>query len=82
MIRTDTISDARTGQAIRHLVAAAVPGMTVDQVTVLNTDGTLLSSGNDLEEAAPGKMLTLEKTGVEGAAGQHPKGARALSRAP
>ncbi len=62
MIRTDTIADARTGQAIRHLVAAAVPGMTVDQVTVLNTDGTLLSSGNDAEEAAPGKMLALEKT--------------------
>ena len=62
MIRTDTISDARTGQAIRHLVAAAIPGMTVDQVTVLNTDGTLLSSGNDLEEAAPGKMLALEHT--------------------
>ncbi len=62
MIRTDTISDARTGQAIRHLVAAAVPGMTVDQVTVLNTDGTLLSSGDDLQEAAPGKMLALENT--------------------
>lgn len=62
MIRTDTVSDARMGQAIRHLVAAAVPGMTVDQVTVLNTDGTLLSSGNDMDEAAPGKMLTLEKT--------------------
>ena len=62
MIRTDTISDARTGQAIRHLVAAAVPGMTVDQVTVLNTDGTLLSSGDDPTEAAPGKMLALENT--------------------
>ena len=62
MIRTDAIADARTGQAIRHLVAAAVPGMTVDQVTVLNTDGTLLSSGGDTDEAAPGKMLGLEKT--------------------
>ncbi len=62
MIRTDAIADARTGQAIRHLVAAAVPGMTVDQVTVLNTDGTLLSSGNESDEAAPGKMLGLEKT--------------------
>ena len=61
MIRTDAIADARTGQAIRHLVAAAVPGMTVDQVTVLNTDGTLLSSGGDADEAAPGKMLGLEK---------------------
>ena len=62
MIRTDAIADARTGQAIRHLVAAAVPGMTVDQVTVLNTDGTLLSSGGEADEAAPGKMLGLEKT--------------------
>ncbi len=62
MIRTETIADARTGQAIRHLVAAAVPGMSVDLVTVLNTDGTLLSSGDDLQEQAPGKMLTLEKT--------------------
>ena len=62
MIRTDTISDARMGQAIRHLVAAALPGMTVDQVTVLNTDGTLLSSGGDLDDLAAGKMLTLEKT--------------------
>ncbi len=62
MIRTETIADARTGQAIRHLVAAAVPGMTIDQVTVLNTDGTLLSTGDDLAEQAPGKMLSLEKT--------------------
>ena len=62
MIRTETIADARTGQAIRHLVAAAVPGMTIDQVTVLNTDGTLLSAGDDLAEQAPGKMLSLEKT--------------------
>jgi len=62
MIRTDTVSDARMGQAIRHLVAAALPGMTVDQVTVLNTDGTLLSSSGDFDDAAPGKMLTLEKT--------------------
>lgn len=62
MIRTDSISDGRTGQAIRHLVAAAVPGMTIDQVTVLNTDGTLLSSGGDTDDAAPVKMMALEKT--------------------
>lgn len=62
MIRTDTIADNRAGQAIRHLVAAAVPGMTIDQVTVLNTDGTLLSSGGDAQDAAPAKMIALEKT--------------------
>ena len=62
MIRTDTIADNRLGQSIRHLVAAAVPGMTIDQVTVLNTDGTLLSAGGDTEDAAPAKMMALEKT--------------------
>ena len=36
--------------------------MTIDQVTVLNTDGTILASGGDTSSAAPGKMLSLEKT--------------------
>ena len=62
VIRSDTIADNRTGQAIRHLVAAAVPGMTLDQVTVLNTDGTLLTAGGESDGAAPGKMLALEKS--------------------
>ena len=62
MIRSETIADGRTAEAIRHLVAAAVPGMTVDLVTVLNTDGTLLSSDTSSAEAAPGRMITLEKT--------------------
>jgi flagellar M-ring protein FliF len=62
MIRSDTIADGRSAEAIRHLVAAAVPGMTVDLVTVLNTDGTLLSTDNSAADAAPGRMITLEKT--------------------
>lgn len=62
MIRADTLDDGRTAQAIRHLVAAAVPGMTLDQVTVLSSDGTLLASGSDNADAAPGRMLALEKT--------------------
>jgi flagellar M-ring protein FliF len=61
VIRTDSPQDAASAKAIRHLVAAAVPGMTVDEVTVLNTDGVLLGSGNDLADAAPGRMLSLEK---------------------
>ncbi|MDR3462925.1 MAG: flagellar basal-body MS-ring/collar protein FliF [Beijerinckiaceae bacterium] len=62
MIRSDTIADGRTAEAIRHLVAASVPGMTVDLVTVLNTDGTVLSNDASSAEAAPGRMITLEKT--------------------
>ncbi len=62
MIRSETIADGRTAEAIRHLVAAAVPGMTVDLVTVLNTDGTLLSADTSSADAAPSRMISLEKT--------------------
>ena len=43
-------------------MAAAVPGMTIDQVTVLNTDGVVLAAGSDAFNASPAKMLSLEKT--------------------
>ncbi|MCI0598585.1 MAG: flagellar M-ring protein FliF [Beijerinckiaceae bacterium] len=62
VVRTETLDDAIEAKAIRHLVAAAVPGMTLAAVTVLSTDGTLLSSGDDQADAAPGAMLLLEKT--------------------
>ena len=47
VISTDGPSDTSPAQAIRHLVAAAVPGLKLDNVTVLNTDGTVLASGDD-----------------------------------
>jgi flagellar M-ring protein FliF len=62
IVRAEQAGDFASAPAIRHLVAAAVPGLTVDQVTVLNTDGTILASGGDTMTAAPGKMLTLEKS--------------------
>jgi flagellar M-ring protein FliF len=62
VIRTEADGDFGAAAAIRHLVAAAVPGMTVDEVSVLNTDGTVLAAGGDLLSAAPGKMIDLEKT--------------------
>ena len=61
LIRASTVDDAHTAQAVRHLVAAAVPGMTAEAVTVLSADGTVLASGDDNANAAPGKMLDLEK---------------------
>jgi len=48
-------------QAIRHLVAAAVPGMSLDQVSVLSTEGSVLAAVGDSSIAAPGNMLELEK---------------------
>ncbi|MBX9592191.1 MAG: flagellar M-ring protein FliF [Hyphomonadaceae bacterium] len=62
IIRTESVGDFSSAAAVRHLVAAAVPGMTVDQVTVLNTDGVLMAAGSDAFNASPAKMLTLEKT--------------------
>ena len=62
IVRTENAGDFSSAAAIRHLVAAAVPGMTLDQVTVLNTDGTVLASGGDSLGATPGKMVSLEKT--------------------
>jgi flagellar M-ring protein FliF len=61
IIRTDGADDRAAGQAIRHLVAAAVPNMKIDEVTVLNVDGQLLASGSDSIENAPDNLLVLEK---------------------
>ena len=60
VIRTDNVEDFANAQAIRHLVASAIPGMKVDQVTVLNTDGRLLASGDDSSTAGSSKQLGME----------------------
>jgi flagellar M-ring protein FliF len=63
VIRTEGPDDSSAAQAIRHLVAASIPGMNVDLVTVLNTDGMILSSADgDPTDAVPVKTLTLEKS--------------------
>lgn len=62
VIRTDTSDEFSSAQAIRHLVAAAVPGLAADQVTVLSTNGVLLASGGDMANAAAGKLAGLEKS--------------------
>ena len=62
VISTDMARDASPAQAIRHLVAAAVPGLILDNVTVLNTEGAVLASGEDLGNASAGKMAMVEQT--------------------
>jgi flagellar M-ring protein FliF len=61
VLRTDGAIEARTAQSIRHLVAAAVPGMTREKVTVLDADGSLLLAEEDDSTAAPTKMASLQK---------------------
>ncbi len=60
MIRTDGGDDRGTGEAIRHLIASAVPGMKIDDVTVLNVDGRLVASGTDSIDKSPDNLLALE----------------------
>jgi flagellar M-ring protein FliF len=62
VIRTESLDDSATARSIRHLVAAAVPGMTPNEVTVLNTEGVLLASGDDTKNAVPGQLMSLEKS--------------------
>jgi flagellar M-ring protein FliF len=61
VVRTEPADDASGAQAIRHLVASAIPGMKPERVTVIGTDGTLLLSGDDGANAPTGKMASLEK---------------------
>ncbi len=62
VIRTENAGDFNSAPAIRHLVAAAVPELTVDQVTVLSTDGTILAAAGESASAIPAKLVELEKT--------------------
>lgn len=62
IIRTDLPSDSAPAGAIRRLVAAAVPGMTVENVTVLSSEGVLLSSADDGVEGGPTRLRQLERS--------------------
>jgi flagellar M-ring protein FliF len=60
IIRGEGLDGHATGQAIRKLVASAVPGMKPEAVTVLDVDGQLLASGSDSLEDAPDNLLALQ----------------------
>ena len=54
-------ADARAPAAIRYLVAAAVPGLDVDKVTVLDSNGTLLAAGDDPANTSASRSLGVER---------------------
>lgn len=62
IIRADQSTAERTAGAIRHLVAAAIPGLTPEQVTIMGVDGVLWASTNDSISAAPEKLIGLERS--------------------
>lgn len=61
VVRLDNAADTTSAKAIRHLVAAAVPGMSVEQVQVVSTDGTVLAAQGDIASELPNKMIELER---------------------
>lgn len=52
MIRTSGSQGQRSAEAVRHLVSASVPGLGIDNVTVLDSSGQLLASGDDMSNSA------------------------------
>ena len=61
VLRIDSPGDMSSANAIRKLVAAAIPGMTGDHVTVLTSDGIVLASNDEGTDGAPGHVRTIER---------------------
>ena len=62
VIRTEGLTPSETARSIRHLVAVAVPGLTVDAVTVMDTEGTLLAGDGDGSAPSANALFGLERT--------------------
>ena len=61
MIRASQQTGRQSSTSIRHLVAAAVPGLSVDDVTILDSAGQLLASGDDPSNSALNRSLNVEQ---------------------
>lgn len=61
VIRAESEVGEGTAKAIRHLVAAAIPGLSPSQVTVMSADGRLLTMTGDDTSALPEKLIGLER---------------------
>ncbi len=62
IIRASEMDAIKSANAIRHLVAAAVPGLGVDKVTVLDSNGALLAAGEDPTNTSANRSLNVERT--------------------
>ena len=62
VIRASSTDAERSANAIRHLVAAAVPGLGAEKVTVLDASGNLLAAGEDPNNTSAARSLTVERT--------------------
>lgn len=62
VIRYTGIDAEKSAMSIRHLVAAAVPGLSADKVTVLDSNGNLLAAGDDPSNTSAARTLGVEQT--------------------
>ncbi len=62
VIRYSGIDAQKSAMSIRHLVAAAVPGLSADKVTVLDSSGNLLAAGDDPSNTSAARSLGVEQT--------------------
>lgn len=59
MIRASTTTGRKAASSIRHLVASAVPGLEVDDVTILDSTGQLLASGDEYGNSEMNRSLNI-----------------------
>ncbi|QFY59056.1 flagellar M-ring protein FliF [Rhizobium grahamii] len=59
MIRASAATGRNAASSIRHLVASAVPGLDVGDVTILDSAGQLLASGDDASNNTLNRSLTI-----------------------
>ncbi|QFI65103.1 flagellar basal-body MS-ring/collar protein FliF [Sinorhizobium alkalisoli] len=57
MIRASATVGRNAAASIRHLVASSVPGLDIDDVTILDSTGQLLASGDDPANSALNQSL-------------------------
>lgn len=62
VVRFDGSQSQYPVQAIRQLVAAAVPALALENVRVMSADGTVLAAGGDEANAGSSRMVDLERT--------------------
>ncbi|PSJ60695.1 flagellar basal-body MS-ring/collar protein FliF [Pseudaminobacter soli (ex Li et al. 2025)] len=59
---SNDIDSIKSAMSIRQLVAAAVPGLSADKVTVLDSSGNLLATGDDPINSSASRSLGVEHT--------------------
>ncbi|PWK71649.1 flagellar basal-body MS-ring/collar protein FliF [Aminobacter sp. AP02] len=62
VIRASSVDADKSAMSIRHLVAAAVPGLDAERVTVLDSSGNLLAAGDDPNNSSAARSIGVERT--------------------